>query len=330
MSSLKKQKKISIGIIANCLNEQNRKALVDELGRPTEGVFEPLNFSFNKNRGQILALDFYSDDIVRASVRRKALVAMELAVAKLLERGARAICFTASTKRLPGKNGVNIPEDFQDKAIYSIGDNATTISFLTTLTNSLKELNSEDEIVVLGYGFLGAEAVKRILELKSPSKLTVVSEQSLSLPREVKRVANLSDIDHKIKLLVVCTHMQVAKISQSTLEILTEDAIIIDVSAPPGISREVVNSLQPRPKRFSAGDFIVPGIDYSFEPGILGFPSKDFFYGCFTEALILGTFSKEIRKNSYNFFHINDRAMFLLAGKLEEINAFVPEIDFFE
>jgi hypothetical protein len=333
LSYLTKKPKITIGIIANCLNNDNREALINELGTPKDGLFQPLKFSFKKSKGHILPLDFYSHDIGIPSVRRKAALAMNVAVGKLLNDGAKVICFTASTKRLPGKNGAKIPEHFQGKAVYSIGDNATTISFLTTLTNSLKDLQPNDEIVVLGYGFLGSEAVKKILQLKDPSKLTVVSEQLLKLPEEVKRVHDLAGITQRVKLLVVCTHLHADKISQTDLErILASEAVIIDVSAPPGISKEVINSLNPRPKRFSAGDFMIPEINYDFEPAILGFPSREFFYGCFTEALILGIFAEEMKisKDEYDFFNINDKAMALLKGKIEKIRATVPEIDFFE
>jgi len=113
---------------------------------------------------------------------------------------------------------------------------------------------------------------------------------------------------------------------------LQEDSIIVDVAVPAGVPPEILKLLKFKPTRLSAGDFFLENIDYQFQPGILCFPSKNFWYGCFTEALCLAIAIDSLSVGylkQYNFFQVNEANQVLLFPFLKEIEAKIPLVDFF-
>ncbi|MCF7819843.1 MAG: hypothetical protein K9M44_00025 [Candidatus Pacebacteria bacterium] len=330
-SSLKPE--IDIGIIANSTSPSNRLALKAELGEPQMGFFPPLKFSFGHLKGHIIPLDIQPGDIFSSHKMTLAREACLLATDRLVESGAKVVCFTASTKRLPGKNGVYLLEKpYYKKTIFSIGDSATTLSFLATIKQGLKITFEHEKVVVIGGGFLGLEAVKFITKLRGGRQnLSLLSAHTQNLHANIEILQGVKQLEEGAKILIVCTHKHNLD-AQTLQKILAKDAIVIDVAAPPGISWPVFKELKPRPKRWSAGDFYLENIDYSFSPEILSFPNKNFFYGCFTEALCLALASSKSKNGNlkkFNFFSVNDANQALLQNYLRQIQAKVPLVDFF-
>jgi len=333
MENCKKRDKPLIGIIANSTSSANRLDLIAELGLPNEGFFNPLKFSFREFTGEIIPLDIQPNEVLEKSGMIKAKKAMLGAVKYLAERGVKIICFTASTKRLPGRNGQEVKKLYPEM-IFSIGDNATTISYLSLIDfylNQPGKINPNDNVVCLGAGFLGLESINRLLKNGHSKNITLVSEQKLNgLGEQINIINSLAKLPNDIKMFMSCSH-KYELCPQSFKNHLHAEAIILDVAVPPGISREVYESLPKSVSRFDAGDFFLKKVDYKFPAKILTFPAVGFWFGCFTEAIMLGIAIEngENLKN-FNFFEINREAQELLIRYLRNEEISIPLINFYK
>lgn len=332
MSSLKDQAPL-IGIIANSTSMTNRADLIAELGDPHDGFFNPLRFSFKKLRGEIVALDIQPNEVLEKSGMIKARQAMLAALDYLYRQGAKVVCFTASTKRLPGKSGYLVKKLYPD-LIFSIGDSATMISYLSLLDHHLNGsglINSEtDQLACLGAGFLGLKSIEHLLS-SGAKNISLVSEQKIdNLPDSVRVVRSIKDLPSNIKLFMSCSHKYTLD-AQLLGQKLAPEAVILDVAVPPGISRELFASLPSGISRFDAGDFFLPDIRQEFPAQILSFPQVGFWYGCFTEAVILSiALSKGEDLRPFDFFSVNQENCDLIRAYLSKEDVSVPLINFYQ
>lgn len=320
----------AIGIIANSTSWPNRALLVKELGESSDGFFPPLKFTFKEMKGEIIPLDIQPNEVLTVLGMRKGKKALYNAVKYLAGRGVKVIMFTASTKRLPGRCGAEIKKMYPD-ITFSIGDNATMVSYLAILDHFLmseKFDKENDEIVCMGAGFLGLKSIEHILA-NGCKKITIVSEQKLCLPSQVKVIECLEKLPKNIKMFLSCSHKY--QINPLFLrDILNPEAILIDVAVPPGINYDTFISLPKTISRYDAGDFYLVDIHYEFPPEILSFPTVGFWYGCFTEGVDLAiarTDGKDLK--SHNFFEINQENYNLINAYLHQEKVSVPLINFF-
>ncbi|QQG52866.1 MAG: hypothetical protein HY931_01370 [Candidatus Falkowbacteria bacterium] len=322
-----------IGIIANSTSPSNRLELIAELGEPQDGVFGPLKFSYQDFRGEIIPLDIQPNEILEKSGMIKGRQAMLRAVAYLASQGAKVICFTASTKRLPGRTGQEVRELYPD-ITFSIGDNLTNVSYLMMIDYFLGNgiLDKEnDELVVMGAGFLGMQTAEFLLA-KNCRRITMISEHSL--PPEFSKKINLINswqfMPSNIKLFFSCSHKNHLE-PEDFASYFAADSVILDVAVPPGISRAVYDALPDGASRWDVGDFFLEDLSYQFPPAILSFPRVGFWYGCFTEAVILSK-AQVAGENlqDFNFFEINPEAQIMLRGYLEQEQVSLPLINFYQ
>lgn len=318
-----------IGIIANSSSPKNRELLVRGLGPPKNGIFNPLKFTYGHLKGEIIPLDVQPNEILHSAGFFQAKQAAFRAVDYLVEQGAKIICFTASTKRLPGKEGKEI-KNLYPEHIFSLGDNATIISFKFILEHFLAALDKEeDEIACVGAGFIGNEAINSFLN-NGFKKINVVSKYLNNLPPIVKIVNLVEQLPKNLKLMASCSHKYKPDLN-SFKDLFAKKATIIDVSVPPMVNLKLYKSLPQEVERLDAGDFYLDGIDYDFDPKILGFPEKAYWYGCFTEAVILALAHSDGHDLShYNFFAINQNNQELINGYLKRERLCIPFINFFE
>lgn len=321
--------KALIGIIANCTSPANRKDLVSELGEANQGFFPPLKFSYKDQSGEIVPLDIQPHEVLCSSGMNKGREAMLNAVEYLVDRGAKVICFTASTKRLPGRCGQEVKKQYP-KVTFSIGDNATTVSCLKTISHFLTQGfdKVKDEVVIMGLGFLGLKALECLLQ-SGCQNITVISEQKNCLPKGVRVVNSPHELRGKIKLYISCSHKYV--IDHSCFrQLLHPEAIILDVAVPPGIGRELYFSLPPSVSRYDIGDLFLEDIRYSFPPQILNFPKVGIWYGCFGEAVML-ELARQAGEDleGHNFFDVTDTNQELLTKYLHQEGARMPLINLF-
>ncbi len=323
-----------IGIIANSTSPSNRLELIAELGEPHDGFFNPLKFSFKEFLGEIIPLDIQPHDIFTKSGMIKGKAAMLNAVEYLVGAGAKVICFTAATKRLPGKLGQEV-KTLYPEVIFSIGDNLTAVSYLLLIERFLSQADKfdcqNDQVAILGAGFLGLQSID-ILLAKKYQKITLVSEQKLNgLTKQIAVVDSPASLPNDIKILMSCTHkykdvMDPQRLTQQ----LHPEAIILDVAVPPGISQKVFEALPPTISRFDAGDFFLDDVKYSFPPSILSFPDVGFWFGCFTEAIILTLALVDGEDlQEFNFFEINPEAQSMLLGYLKQEAVYLPLFNFY-
>lgn len=327
----KKEKKPIIGIIANSISLSNRLDLIAELGEPDQGFFKPLKFSFKDFQGEIIALDIQPNEVLDKTGMVKAKHFMFNALAYLVARGVKTVCFTASTKRLPGKFGQDVKKLYPN-IIFSIGDNATMISYLTTIDYFAKDFNPEiDQVACLGAGFLGTISVKHLTDHHGFKNVNLVTEQKLNgLAENVKTFYALEDLPEKNVLFLSCSHKY--DVNPVILQKkLAPGAIILDVAVPPGVKFEVFKRLNSGTKRFDAGDFFLEEIKYDFSPKILNFPAVGFWFGCFTEAVLLGLAIESGEDfSTTNFFEVNEKNLALMSGLLAKEKLSIPLINFYE
>lgn len=318
-----------IGIIANSTSLENRADLVQELGGPVNGFFKSLKFTFQDLRGEIVPLDIQPHEILEKSGFEKAKCAMFKAVAYLVDQGAKVICFTASTKRLPGKFGQDIKKLYPD-IIFTIGDNATMISFTALMDYFLSKLDKEKDLVAcIGAGFLGEQAINTFLR-HNFKNIVLLSEQKIDhLPSEVVIVNSFAKLPANIKLMTGCTHKH--RIDPHTFKnLFAEVSAILDVSVPHMVSPAIFKELSKKVERFDGGDFYLPHVNYEFDPHILRFPGPHFWFGCFTEAIMLTlAYVDGYKLEHHNFFEINAQNQGLLDVYLRRNVISVPLINFF-
>ena len=321
-----------IGIIANPTSKENREQLIAELGEPKNGFLNPLKFTFQDFEGEVVPLDIQPNDILEKSGFEKGKKAMFNAVKYLVDHGAKVICFTASTKRLPGKFGRDIKKIYPD-IIFTIGDNTTMISFISIMNHFLNKLDKKNDLVVcLGAGFLGEQSVNIFLE-QGFKKIVLLTEQKVDfLADEVRVIRSLEELPNNIKFLAGCSHKY--QINPETFKhLFTKEATILDVCVPPVVNFDVYQALPTGVTRYNTGDFYLEDVNYQFNPKLLEFPGPHFWYGCFTEAVMLNLayFAGE-NLREYKLFEINQRNKTFLEKLLreQEDKILVPLINFFD
>lgn len=320
-----------IGIIANSTSLDNRKDLIAELGEPCDGFFSPLKFSFKELQGEIIALDIQPNEILEKAGMAKAKEALFKAVEYLSQRGVKVICFTASTKRLPGKTGSEIKKLYPD-ITFSIGDSATMVSYLALLDHYLLPGHidrARNEIVCLGAGFLGVKSIEHLLR-RGCKRVTLISEQGENgFPKDIRVIDSLDKMPKGIKLFLSCSHKYEID-PESFRKFLNPQAVILDVAVPPGINQAVFAALPEGISRFDGGDFFLEDIKYDFPSRILSFPRVGFWYGCFAEAVILAVARQAgVDLKKFNFFEVNQENCDFLAYYLRQEKISIPRINFF-
>lgn len=323
MGTLKKRP--LIGIIANPRSLENRKDLIEELGPPKDGLFNPLKFTYKEFEGEIIPIDVQPNDVLKSSHFFKAKEAMFKAVDYFVKKGSEIICFTASTKRLSGKNGQDVKKLYP-KHTFTIGDNATLISFNLVLEEILSGLDKErDEVVCVGNGFIGGMVMYNFLK-HGFKNISLVSEQ---YPKLTKVFDKVEKLPKNIKFMASCSH-KYAPDKKKFSQLFTPSATILEVAVPPMVTLDLFNSLH-GVNKIDAGDFILKDLEHDFSHEILGFPKKGYWFGCFTEAIMLALAHYEgYPTNTHNFFSINEQNRALLMHYLEKEKVKIPLVNFFD
>ena len=321
---------LHIGIIANSTSPENRVELIEELGQPENGFFAPLKFNYKALSGAIIPLDIQPQDVFHLSGVRKARKALIGAVDYLAAKGVQVICLAASTKRLAGKSG-ELLKSRHPGITFTIGDNATNISFKNLIRHGIQsaDFNKETDVAAcMGGGFLGAEAVNCLLQ-EGCKNIVMVSEYQQSFANEISIVTAPDALPNGVSLFVSCTHKY--NLQANALRCLKENATIIDVAVPAGVGQPLFDSLSPKVVRYNAGDFYLRDLRYRFQPGILSIPVKEVWYGCFTEAVLLGIARNQgDRLENYNFFEINAINENLINRYLKNEGICIPLINFYQ
>ena len=217
------------------------------------------------------------------------------------------------------------------ETIFTIGDNATSISLLSAITDSYQNLHfnpKSDSAACMGDGFMGRTALNFMLT-KDCQNLVLISRQSNNLPAVVRRVESVDNISSDTKLFFSCAHNHLVR-PESFKLLLNSDAIIIDVAAPFGINQEVYSQLPKTVNLFHAGSFFLEKIKYQFPSNILSFPLVGYWYGCFTEAVMLMLAKKDgVDLSQFDFFGVNLESSQLIHKYLLQENVQVPLINFY-
>lgn len=334
MSSLKNSSrdKPIIGIIANSTSPANRLDLIKELGLPKNGFFAPLKFSFKDQAGEIIALDIQPNEILSSQGMAKGKKALLNAVKYLAARGAQVICFTASTKRLPGRLGTEVKKLYPE-ITFSIGDSSTFISHRNILQYFVGDqirVRRDEAIVCMGAGFMGRRTIDYLVN-EGFNNITLLSEQGdNSFPSNIKVIDSLEKLPQEIQLFVSCAHKYQFKAAHFS-NFLNPEAIIIDVAVPAGINQETYRCLPKNVSYFNSGDYYLSDIAYDFPPQILSFPEVGYWYGCFTEAVLLAQYRMAgLNLTKYDFFKVNDENCNFLDNCLKTENLTIPLVNFYQ
>lgn len=323
-------KRVDVGLIANPTSDANELELMAEMGKPENDFFlKPLPFSYKNIKGEVVPLKIKYNEILGIEGMRKAKTAMLTALKYLIQEGADVISFTASTKRLAGKCGEKV-KSLYPNTIFTIGDNGTIISFFKLIKYSLSFVDAKNDIIVcMGAGLLGEQVIKYLLNVGG-TRIFVISQQKLgSFYQKITAVKSLEELPANVKLFINCTHKYDIE-PMVFKKIIAEKGIILDVAVPP-INKEVFAVLPDNVLRFDAGNFFLKEIKYNFPPQLLRFPTKEIFYGCFAEGLMLVlALNDGADLKNYNFFQINRKNQNLIEGYLKAEEALIPLVNFFD
>ena len=323
-----------LALIANCTSPENREYLIAELGEPRDGFFKPLKASFTSVTGEtivvlIFALDIMPNDILSPSGMAKAKQCMLAVLEYIAKKNISVVAFTASTKRLPGKSGQEV-KNMYPNTIFTIGDNGTLYSLLQSVNHCLKFIDKKANIACLGAGFLG-EPVIRHLITEGCSNVSVITQQYLpEFDGKVKIFKSIDEMPGDIKLFLSCSHKYVIN-PKIFKNLISENGVILDVAVPPGINLEVFSALPKSVQRYDAGDYYLDDIHIKFPVKILNFPNPRFWFGCWTETIMIAL-AKLAGENldQYDFFNINAANQELIIRYIKQEKISIPMINFFD
>ena len=305
-----------VSMISNCLCEEYQKMGREINGYLTEGVINPLTFSYNDSYGIVPILDILPEEIFTVSGTKRAKDYFLKAVEYSVEEGVKVILLAASTKRLFGK-GTELRSLFPNTT-FTIGDNGTAFAFLKQIEYVTRDFPKDSPVVVIGMGFLG-EAAIGFLNSQGFQKVIIISHHVIKkLPGNIQFQSLDEYIGSKsfegASLILGCAHNHHVTASQINA-MIRERLIIIDVAVPKAVSLSMISSLHHNIFRFDGGDFVIKNLKLHFPPQVIGLNSNTEFYGCFTEAFVLALSDYE---GDSDFFNVTDHNMDTIKSLMEK------------
>ena len=186
-------------------------------------------------------------------------------------------------------------------------------------------------MVCIGAGFLGERTVENFVSQGFENIYLLTEQKIKTFPSSVTIIDCLEKLPTNIEFLACCAHKY--EIDPEKFKTLfAKSANIVDASVPKGINQSVFQALPPGVNRYDGGDFYLPDLRYDFDSKLLGFPGPFFWYGCFTENLLLDIALRNGRDLSQNnFFQVNKENIDLMKFLLKEQQNFqVPLFNIFK
>jgi len=246
---------------------------------------------------QVRGINFTAEEMYTPEGRRQAKKVFIEAVDWAENQGAKVVLLAASTKRLFGRDGLELKRRFPNM-VFTIGDNGTALLLCADVERAVAESGLDRQkmrVLVIGpYGILG-EAVSAHLVRQGFQTLGYGSNRKLLVAFAARTgmpvVHDLSEAG-QVDLVVACTHSAEAKLTVEAIEQLRrprQKLIVVDVAEPANLDEDTWRQCAHLVVRQDAGNGHSPRLRYvlgALSHGKLHLPPGTVF-GCFAEAMAL-------------------------------------------
>jgi predicted amino acid dehydrogenase len=251
-------------------------------------------------------------------------------------QGAKVILLAASTKRLFGRDGLELKQLFP-QLIFTIGDNGTAQLLCADVDRAIASSGlTQPRILVIGpYGILGSAVCQHLQQQQRQligfgGNETYLREFAESTGIDV--VHDLQDAG-PVDLVVACTHSENARLTAEHIALLrktNQKLLVVDVAEPANLDRQVYRSVQNDVIRQDAGN--AWSADLSYVLGHLTAKqlmlAQGTVFGCFAEALALyHTVYREYNPTplSRDWFDVNAFNQALVAEAFHSLRIGLPQ-----
>ncbi len=336
---LQKNNQVDVVFIANLRDNVDRQRYIGDR-QPKSGHVAGARINIKGVIGRTRVIDVDANELLSPAGRRKAKKQFIAAVQWASDRGAKVVLLAASTKRLFGRDGVEIMEMFPH-IVFTIGDNGTAYLLTQEVLSALRlaQLNQQTaRIAVLGpYGILGQAVVQELV--KNGYQVLGVGSNAAKLAEMqakygIKTFTNINDIN-EIDIVVACTHSKEALLTSQAVQKIKRShkkLIVIDVAEPSNFTLEEYQACQNLVIRQDAGNaysenlkFVLGGVSYRMfrlTDGVI--------FGCFAEALSIGYHLKSGGDIERDWFTVDQHNMEFTKTMFEQIEFVVPQPRCFE
>lgn len=333
--TLSGQAALDVVFICNVRDEAERALFYRANATPQSQENGPRLY-INGVAGQIRGINFTAEEMYSREGRRHAKAAFIEAVCWAQQQGAKVVLLAASTKRLFGRDGLELKTRFPDM-VFTIGDNGTAQLLCADVDRAIANSGvTAPRVLVIGpYGILG-RAVSEHLQQKAVDLIGFGTNATYlaDFHRDtgVPVVANLAEVG-AVDVVVCCTHSQDARLTVEAITQLkkaNQKLVVVDVAEPANLDRQVYRQVTEQVLRQDAGNAWSADLHY-----VLGCLTSNQLmlapgtvFGCFAEALAL--YHAIFREHNpallhCDWFDVNAYHQALVAEAFRSLNIGLPQ-----
>lgn len=324
---------VDVAFVTNMRDETDRKRYLGNYV-PKIGHFSGPKYWYNDEvSAATRSMVFTARELMDKKSRREAKESFLNIVRWSQDHGAKVILLAAGTKRLFGRGGRCLKEQFGD-VTFTIGDNGTAYILKEETLRAFREAGLRprfSRIAILGpSGILGGmmvsalkkEGYKIVAAGSSLSRLKVVAK------REGIQMAESFDDMGKVDAVVSCTHSENLLLTKEKVGIIRKDdkkLLVIDVSEPSNLTETEYEKCRSMVVRQDAGNAYSPRLKYVLGPVSYRMfrLSKGVTFGCFAEAIALSKMPEDLRRST-NWFEVTEENMDIVASVFKELDISIP------
>ncbi|MDZ7868332.1 MAG: hypothetical protein U5L02_03880 [Rheinheimera sp.] len=329
------QPKLDVVFICNVRDEAER-VLFYKPGATSRCQENGPRLYINGVAGQIRGINFTAAEMYSREGRKVAKLAFIDAVRWAEAQGAKVILLAASTKRLFGRDGLELKQLFP-QLIFTIGDNGTAQLLCADVDRAIASSGlARPRILVIGpYGILGSAVCQHLQQQGAHLLGFGGNETYLREFAENTGIAVVHDLRDTgpVDLVVACTHSDNARLSAEHIALLrkaNQKLVVVDVAEPANLDRQVYRTVQNDVIRQDAGNAWSADLTY-----VLGsltakqlMLAQGTVFGCFAEALALyHTVYREYNPTplSRDWFDVNAFNQTLIAEAFHSLRIGLPQ-----
>ncbi len=334
---LKGEPTIDVAFISNLRDKEDKKRFIGVL-KP-RGGFTPMQRYWldRTTSGRCICIDSTAEELYSLSGRKRAREQFKAAVEWAGQKGAKVILSAASTKRLFGRDGHDLKEEFPEM-IFTIGDNGTGLILKneTLKTFESSGINPTNSIiaVIAPYGILGEYMVKSLVS--KGYDVVGIGRNISGLERvmkeyEIEVFENIRDAG-KVDAIIACTHSEKARLNHEDIDFIRKSnrkLLVVDVAEPANLTREEYSKCSEKVIRIDAGNAYSARLKAVMGPlanRIIRL-SKGVLFGCFSEAFALTAALKNGQENKIkntDWFKVNSENADFVESVFENVKFTVP------
>ena len=286
--------------------------------------------------GRIRGIDVVTEDLLTSEGRKRARRFFLSATEWAQDNGAKVVLLAAATKRLFGRNGAQLKEQFPE-LVFTIGDNGTSYLLIQEVKRALELAGlsrRNAKIAVLGAtGILGEQVIRALIKencsvigvTSSPGrKGNMQGDYELEYHNDIEQVG-------QVDAVVGCTHAKKLQLTAENIEHIRKSGkklLVIDVAEPSNLSYLEYQKCQDRVIRIDAGNGYSPHFKYKLGAlltRMLHLP-KGVTFGCFAEAISLAAAIRGgVNVSDRDWFQVNEDNMNFIAELFNQFGFTLPQ-----